>query len=151
MATTARGRSCTSSYRADKVYIDRKDCAGRRAHATIRYRARSARDEGSAVPRRQNISAQTRAVLAALSAAAEDWHYGYELCKSTGLKSGTLYPLLIRLHDQGLLEAEWRPAEVPGRPPRHAYRLTASGMALAAERDSDQSKDGAILRPARVR
>ncbi len=36
------------------------------------------------------------------------WRYGYDLSKETGLKSGTLYPLLIRLSDQGLLEAEWR-------------------------------------------
>jgi len=59
-------------------------------HATIRCCAWSGREEGSAVARRQNISAQTRAVLAALSVKPEDWHYGYELCKTTGLKSGTL-------------------------------------------------------------
>ncbi|WP_236621576.1 PadR family transcriptional regulator [Asticcacaulis benevestitus] len=60
------------------------------------------------------------------------WRYGYDLSKETGLKSGTLYPLLIRLHDQGLLEAEWRPAAKPGRPPRHAYRLTSAGEVTAS-------------------
>jgi PadR family transcriptional regulator PadR len=103
------------------------------------------------VARRQNSSAQTKAVLAALSVAPEEWRYGYELCKTTGLKSGTLYPLLIRLHDQGLLEAEWRAPDAPGRPPRHAYRLTSSGMALAAEHDSGRSNERAVLRPARAR
>jgi len=83
--------------------------------------------------RRPNISRQTRAVFAALAARSQAWRHGYDLSRETGLKSGTLYPLLIRLHDQGLLEAEWRPSDPPGRPPRHAYRLTAAGVALARE------------------
>jgi PadR family transcriptional regulator PadR len=59
------------------------------------------------------------------------WQYGYQLSKDTGLSSGTLYPLLIRLSDQGMLESQWQDPECPGRPPRHAYRLTADGLALA--------------------
>ena len=59
------------------------------------------------------------------------WRYGYDLTKVTGLRSGTLYPLLIRLSDQGLLESEWHPALQPGRPARHAYRLTQDGVAFA--------------------
>jgi len=51
--------------------------------------------------------------------------------KETGLLSGTLYPLLMRMTDQGLVEAEWRDPAQPGRPARHAYRLTAAGFALA--------------------
>jgi PadR family transcriptional regulator, regulatory protein PadR len=61
------------------------------------------------------------------------WQHGYELSKQTGLKSGTLYPLLIRLSDQGLLESQWQEPERSGKPPRHAYKLTASGLALARE------------------
>lgn len=57
--------------------------------------------------------------------------------KETGLSSGTLYPLLMRMTDQGLVEAEWREPAQPGRPPRHAYRLTAAGFALALERPGD--------------
>jgi len=76
-------------------------------------------------------SSQTRAVLEALFARPQAWRYGYDLSKETGLKSGTLYPLLIRLSEQGLLEAEWRPSLQPGRPPRHAYRLTSQGRSLA--------------------
>lgn len=86
------------------------------------------------MPRAPNISRQTLAVLAALLTQPQAWRYGYDLSKETGLKSGTLYPLLIRLADQGLLEAEWRAPLTPGRPPRHAYRLTDAGIALARER-----------------
>lgn len=61
------------------------------------------------------------------------WQHGYELCRQTGIKSGTLYPLLVRLATQGHLEAEWQAPTEPGRPARHAYRLTASGRQLAAD------------------
>jgi PadR family transcriptional regulator PadR len=83
------------------------------------------------VTRARTPSPQTRAVLDALLDRPQAWRYGYDLSKDTGLKSGTLYPLLIRLSDQGLLEAEWRPPQQPGRPQRHAYRLTAEGLAVA--------------------
>ena len=87
--------------------------------------------------RTSNISPQTRAVLSALSVQPQAWRYGYDLARETGLKSGTLYPLLIRLADQGFLEAEWRQPLQPGRPPRHAYRLTEQGLALSVERAAD--------------
>jgi DNA-binding PadR family transcriptional regulator len=83
--------------------------------------------------RRTNISAQTRIALASFLAQPQEWRYGYDITLETGLQSGTLYPLLMRLHDRGFLEAEWRPSAKPGRPARHAYRLTASGMKLARE------------------
>ncbi|MGB0124937.1 MAG: PadR family transcriptional regulator, partial [Silvibacterium sp.] len=56
----------------------------------------------------------------------------YDLSRSTGLKSGTLYPLLMRLADRKLLETSWETVE-PGRPPRHLYRLTAEGVRFARE------------------
>jgi len=89
---------------------------------------------------RPNQSSQTRAVLAALLERPLAWRHGYDLSKATGLKSGTLYPLLIRLSDQGFLESKWVDSEQPGKPPRHAYRLTASGKALA--RSFDTEKEG---------
>ena len=70
-------------------------------------------------------------LLTAMARAPRSWQHGYDLSKATGLRSGTLYPLLIRLSDQGLLESRWEEPEKPGRPPRHAYRLTAGGLALA--------------------
>lgn len=83
--------------------------------------------------RTPNRSRQAHEVLAALAERPRTWHYGYQLSKQTGLTSGTLYPLLIRLSDQGLLESRWQEPDRPGRPARHAYRLTPSGVALARE------------------
>ncbi len=70
-------------------------------------------------------------LLDALSQRVQAWRYGYDLMKETGLQSGTLYPLLMRMTEQGLVEAEWHAPARPGRPARHAYRLTAAGAALA--------------------
>ena len=81
--------------------------------------------------RKPNSSAQTHDLLEAMARHPAEWRYGYELSKQTGLSSGTLYPLLIRLSDQGMLESRWQEPERPGRPPRHAYRLTANGLAFA--------------------
>ncbi len=72
-------------------------------------------------------------MFAALLAQPASWRYGYDLMKETGLASGTLYPLLARLHEAGILEAEWRPAPKLGRPPRHVYRLTQAGVVAARE------------------
>jgi PadR family transcriptional regulator PadR len=82
-------------------------------------------------PRRP--SPQTAAVLRALAAEPAEWRYGYELGQQVGLKAGSLYPILMRLADRGLLEASWEQhsAQVAGRPPRHLYRLTEAGHELA--------------------
>ncbi len=78
-------------------------------------------------------SRQARAVFAVLLEGPGEWRHGYDLARSAKLSSGTLYPLLIRLHERALLEARWEAPERPGRPPRHAYRLTAAGVRAARE------------------
>jgi DNA-binding PadR family transcriptional regulator len=81
--------------------------------------------------RRRAPSAQSRAILDVLLRQPLDWRYGYDLAKLVGLSSGTLYPILIRLHDRGLLDAKWMEPERAGRPARHAYRLSSEGLAYA--------------------
>ena len=81
--------------------------------------------------RNRRPSKQMLMVLAALSAKTQQWRHGYDLMKETGLSSGTLYPLLMRMAEKGLIEAEWREPARPGRPARHVYRLTNAGIALA--------------------
>jgi predicted ArsR family transcriptional regulator len=100
----------------------------------------------SRVTSRPEFSAQTMSVLAALCDQPSQWQHGYALAKQTGLKSGTLYPILIRLADRGLVEACWQDEPTPGRPRRHLYRLTAAGLASAtgalasaAERAAEQA------------
>ena len=57
-------------------------------------------------------------------------HYGYDLMTAARVPSGTLYPMLARLQQQGLVESEWepQPRDAGGRPPRKYYRLTGEGI-----------------------
>lgn len=81
--------------------------------------------------RNRSLSSVARKLLACLLEAGSGWSHGYEICQRAGIKSGTLYPLLIRFEALGYLDAEWQPPAEPGRPPRHAYRLTAVGQRVA--------------------
>ena len=96
-------------------------------------------------------------LLGALSAKAASWHYGYALTRETGLRSGTLYPILMRLEERAWLETQWEnPEELAqgraGRPPRHMYRLTAGGRAWATEALAaarSKTKSRGALKPSR--
>jgi PadR family transcriptional regulator, regulatory protein PadR len=81
----------------------------------------------------RSLSPQALSLLTILLSKGPRWSHGYELAQAANLKSGTLYPLLIRLEQGGWLEAEWQPPSQPGKPPRHAYRLTLSGVRLARD------------------
>jgi PadR family transcriptional regulator len=83
------------------------------------------------VARRSGFSVQTLSVLAALEADPAAWRHGYLLAKETGLRSGTLYPILIRLAERGLVESCWEEEQPAGRPRRHLYRLSSDGLAAA--------------------
>jgi PadR family transcriptional regulator, regulatory protein PadR len=75
-------------------------------------------------------SPQTALVLAEFLSDEQEWRYGYDISRSTGLKSGTLYPILMRLAEHRLLETSWETVAV-GRPPRHMYKLTKDGLRYA--------------------
>jgi PadR family transcriptional regulator PadR len=78
----------------------------------------------------------TSAVLQALSAGHR---YGFDIVESTGVRGGTVYPLLRRLEARGLVAAEWEHVEIgrkEGRPSRKYYRLTPAAAPLVAEAES---------------
>jgi PadR family transcriptional regulator, regulatory protein PadR len=72
-------------------------------------------------------------ILKVLAEEPARWRHGYYLMKAAGLASGTLYPLLMRLRDTGLVESKWQEPAAPGRPARHAYRITTAGMEAVSE------------------
>ena len=103
--------------------------------------------------RSRALSPQALAVVAVLTTAG-DWRHGYDLMAQAGVKSGTLYPLLMRLEAQGLLEARWMESPQPGRPPRHVYRLTTAGrdwVASLAEPLATLRAQSTPLRTAKAR
>jgi PadR family transcriptional regulator, regulatory protein PadR len=73
-----------------------------------------------------------RVLSAFLTDAAED-RYGLDLMHVTGLASGTLYPILVRLEAAGWVESQWEDIDpvAAGRPARRYYRLTADGAVRA--------------------
>lgn len=56
-------------------------------------------------------------------------HWGYELSKRSGVRSGVLYPMLTRMLDQGWLTDGWEDPNTitEKRPPRRYYELTEAG------------------------
>ncbi|HET7108633.1 MAG TPA: PadR family transcriptional regulator [Candidatus Acidoferrum sp.] len=93
------------------------------------------------------MSPQTLCVLECFIEHPTAWRYGYELSRETGLKSGTLYPILMRLAKFSLLETKWVTTE-DGVPPRHTYRLTAKGSELVRSLPGEASGAARIRRPA---
>ena len=100
---------------------------------------------------RSGFSRQTLAVLDALLAAGEEWSHGYDLARRTGLKSGTLYPILVRLADRDIVAARWEENQPAGRPRRHLYRLTAAGATTARAATRAAASTRVVGRPALAR
>jgi PadR family transcriptional regulator, regulatory protein PadR len=81
----------------------------------------------------QRLSLGTVAILHAIASGNE---FGFDIMDATGLTSGTVYPTLDRLEDEGLLRSRWedpRIARREGRPSRRYFKLTAAGTAALRE------------------
>lgn len=69
-------------------------------------------------------------VAAALMSDANGRHWGYELSKLSGVRSGVMYPILQRMLNDGLLADGWEDQMQTGRakrPLRRYYQLTDAG------------------------
>jgi DNA-binding PadR family transcriptional regulator len=79
------------------------------------------------------LSSATALVLDALARGAR---HGFDILDATGLPSGTVYPILRRLEQEGFASSRWEEARIAReeqRPPRRYYRLTSAGDAFVAE------------------
>jgi PadR family transcriptional regulator PadR len=102
-----------------------------------------------------NLTYPTMLVLHALSTGSS---HGFDVIDATGLASGTVYPILRRLEQEGLVSARWENVSIARkeqRPPRRYYELTASGeevLEKALERyrlTQASASRGRRLRPAK--
>jgi DNA-binding PadR family transcriptional regulator len=93
------------------------------------------------------LSPQTLRVLGCFVEHPASWRYGYELSRETGLKSGTLYPILMRLAKHSLLETKWVATE-DGVPPRHTYRLTSKGIDVVRAAVANDRSGRRVRQPA---
>jgi len=81
------------------------------------------------------MSLQTLKVLEAFLENPTEQLSGADVQKRSGLASGTLYPILLRLESAGWFTSRWESVDpsVAGRPRRRLYRLTASGLSRASQ------------------
>jgi PadR family transcriptional regulator, regulatory protein PadR len=77
------------------------------------------------------LTATLERVLRVFTADPSARRYGYDLMKAARLPSGTLYPMLARLQDEGLVTSQWEERSPDGRPPRKYYQLTGEGLRVA--------------------
>jgi DNA-binding PadR family transcriptional regulator len=80
------------------------------------------------------VTPQTRQVLQVLLAEPATPRYGLDVARETGLKTGTVHPILARLREAGWITSFWEDTDDPeqqGRPRRRYYRLTGDGEAAA--------------------
>lgn len=71
-----------------------------------------------------------------LKALDNGYQYGFDIMDITGLPSGTVYPALRRLEENGFVLSKWEKhtiAQQEARPPRKYYELTEEGRAALAE------------------
>jgi PadR family transcriptional regulator PadR len=85
---------------------------------------------------------QLAEVAAVLLADPDSRHWGYDLSRKSGVRSGVLYPMLTRMLDEGWLTDGWedRAQIAEKRPPRRYYELTDLGRReLAAAQQTAQT------------
>ena len=82
---------------------------------------------------RLNLTYPTAMVLQSL---ASGYHHGFDIMDVTDLPSGTVYPILRRLDQEGLVKSKWEKAAVAqkeNRPPRRYYEITGLGQKTLGE------------------
>lgn len=78
------------------------------------------------------MSLATAQVLSEMLKRPADEFYGMELIKATGIPSGSLYPIMMRLEDHGWVTSHWEDLE-EGKRKRKFYRFTPLGERRATE------------------
>ncbi|MEV8314057.1 helix-turn-helix transcriptional regulator [Streptomyces sp. NPDC059900] len=68
-----------------------------------------------------------------LASTPDDPAWGLRICEEADLGSGTVYPILTRLEDNGWVRGRTEHNPHPGRPPRRFYELTTPGRAWARD------------------
>lgn len=93
-------------------------------------------------------STATRLVFQAFLDSPSDETYGFELTQVTGLPSGTIYPILRRLEDEGFITHRWAEVQVGNqRRRRRYYELTGEGRQVAQAATTEQRQALRLLAP----
>jgi hypothetical protein len=75
---------------------------------------------------RRRVDARSAVISVLGSLPRRPW-FSLELMKATGVSIGRLYPILLRLENEGLVASEWHAEPLrPGWPRRRRYYLTTA-------------------------
>ena len=77
----------------------------------------------------------TYAAALVLQALDSGHRHGFDIIDATNVRSGTVYPLLRRLEEAGLITSKWEHVSIArssNRPPRKYYELNKSADELVA-------------------
>jgi PadR family transcriptional regulator PadR len=87
-------------------------------------------------------------VLSLLAAATPDSpEWGLSICKKTGYGTGTVYPVLERLLDAGLIVSSWEDPQPSDRPRRRYFALTHGGLAALQAQWEERRRRNLIWAP----
>ena len=86
------------------------------------------------MPNSFRMTIPTQLVLQYLLEQPEQERYGLEITAATGLRSGTVHPILARLESMDWVSSRWEDVDPrrEGRPARRYYQLTATGVPRAS-------------------
>lgn len=77
----------------------------------------------------------TYATAMVLQALDQGYRYGFDIAEATGLRGGTVYPILRRLEEAGMARSQWEKVHISreeGRPPRKYYTVAPVAEELIA-------------------
>ncbi|MFJ2621281.1 PadR family transcriptional regulator [Glutamicibacter sp. NPDC087344] len=88
----------------------------------------------------ERLTRHTPATAAVIGVLMEspDAIWGLQVVKATGLKTGTVYPILERLEDAGWITSEWDTDLTRKGPRRRYFKLDAAAVPYAQEYISSQ-------------
>ena len=96
----------------------------------------------------RKASTATKLVFQAFLDAPGDETYGFALAEATNLPSGTIYPILRRLEDEGFVKSHWMEIETGAqRRRRRYYELTGEGRRAANAATAEQRQALRLLAP----
>lgn len=76
----------------------------------------------------ERVTLTTIEVLKCIYSVEGSGVWGLEISKRTGLKTGTVYPILERLENLGWVSSEWEITEERNGPRRRTYKLTPDAL-----------------------
>ena len=81
------------------------------------------------------LTHQSLKVLQVFMEKPRDAFSGADIRRKTQLISGTLYPILLRFEDAGILTSKWEEADPRelGRPRKRLYTITGDGINVASD------------------